>query len=392
MRWVIIFTLLTQIGFTKSLNYYFRILEKNNLELKNQKAYIEISKNKTYLFNIWKNPILGIGINDILLSKNFFNRDIEAMQTQYITLSQEIPTNSKLKIQHTIATLQEKIYLQIYKDRVLRYRSILSKKLFSYQILQKKINIINRFLTNLKKIKTIKNRLISTSINSSKVINTDIYIVNLKLKKELIKEKIKTIKYEIEKLLYRSFWKISTSLKFNKVGKINLYSHPLLKAYRLKISQFDSKVALSKSKKIPNIKASIGYYNRSNRGDYISLNFSIPLPVTQREERNIKISALKLDQVKNEYKSYLNSFKKESQIYKKILISSRKNYITINSELKNMQKQLMFLNKRLITTQGSFISYLSTINLEYQISLQLLDEMQNYFNAYSKLIYYKGKQ
>lgn len=392
MRGLIVLTLLSQIAFSKGLNYYFKLLEQNNLELKNQKAYIKISQNQTDLSQKWENPVLGVGVNDILISKKFFNRDIEAMQTQYITLSQKIPTNNKIQIKYKIAKLQEKIYLQIYKDRVLRYKALLAKKLFTYQILQKKLQVINGFLNNFHAIKKTTTALTKTTANSSKSINIDMYLVNLKLKKELLKQKIKTTKYEIEKILYRDFSKISLSTKFKKVGKTNIYNLPLIKAYRYKIAQFDTKVALSRAKKLPDLKVTAGYNNRIGRDDYFSLNLSMPLPVRGREDAEIKISTIKLQQVKNEYKSYLKSFQKESQIHKKILQSSQANYYTIQKELRSLQEQSKEIKKATIFTQnGSLLEYLTTLNTEYKIKLQALDEKQNYFDAYAKLLYYRGR-
>ena len=115
IRSIITVGLLTTLGSSQSMNHYYKMLKNNNLVLKNSKALISINKQKSKLSNTWDNPVFSVGVNDLLLNKNFLSRDVEAMQTQYISLSQKIPTNNKLGIKASISRSEELISKLIYK-------------------------------------------------------------------------------------------------------------------------------------------------------------------------------------------------------------------------------------------------------------------------------------
>jgi len=393
IRSIITVGVITTLGYSQSMNNYYKILRNNNLVLKNSKALISINKEKTKLTKSWDNPVFSIGVNDLLLNKNFLNRDIEAMQTQYISLSQKIPTNNKLGIKASISRSEELISKLIYKDIYLKFKSSLAFEIYKYAILKRKYALINSYIANVSSITKLHTQHLATSkMSEVNIQKSKLLFSQLKIKKGLLKQKLTTTKYKIEKILYKRVKNISIKLSMKHKTKVNLNKHPLIKAYKEKILQAKKVVAFERANKIPDIKLSIAYNNRIKRGDYLSLKLSMPLPIRGREDKKINIASIKLKQVKNELYTLKNNYKQEIKIYKALMAQAKKNYLTIKNRLIPTQKKIGKLyENELYTKNRSSFSMLENLNSIISLEIQALDEMQNYFNAYSKLIYFKGK-
>ena len=95
---IIVFFLGINIVSAQSLDNILELIDKNNSLIKQQQYNIKVSKTAAELSNSWQNPVIGFGLNDINLDTPK-SRDLEPMQTQYISYSQVIPTNGKLETQ-----------------------------------------------------------------------------------------------------------------------------------------------------------------------------------------------------------------------------------------------------------------------------------------------------
>ena len=166
----------------QSLENILELVDKNNYFLKEKKSQINASKISVDLADTWQNPILGFGVNDINFDEPT-SRDIEAMQTQFVSYSQVIPTNGKLESKKEI----QQYLLNINQIEFTNYKQKLKSQAmqYSYTIYYKneKLKIINRYLENLKKQKERKQLLYENGkIAQSKVVSLDLRIYKLKLK------------------------------------------------------------------------------------------------------------------------------------------------------------------------------------------------------------------
>lgn len=392
LKQIYFITLLSTLTYAQSLEGLFKILEKKNLILKNRSDTTLIKNQEIDLASKWDNPILGVGANDFLLD-NFDKRDLEPMQTHFITLSQKIPTNGKLSIKENISKTQKEISDYLYKDTLLKQKSTLIKYVYTYSIIKEKLKLLNRYINNVKKIKKLHSshlsigKMTQQSIEKSNILEKKLFIKRRKLM--LLK---KTTIFKIQKLLFRKISTIKTSLKMNKKITQNIANHPLLKAYKKKITNSNQNLILKRADKTPDIKLQVGYFQRESRSDYLSFNLAMPLPIRGSEENKIAIATLKQAQAIRELKTLKNNFKQELSIYNSIMKEAKSNFLVIKTELIPSQNFLIkLINQEQFTKDASSTNLLKSINALIMLELEALDEKKIYFNAYSKLYYLQGE-
>lgn len=392
LKQISLLILLSTLIYSQSLEGLFKILENKNLLLKNRSDHILINKEETNLASKWDNPILGVGANDFLLD-NFEKRDLEPMQTHFVTLSQKIPTNGKLLIKEDISKTQKNISNFLYYDTLLKQKSNIMSYVYNHTIIKAKIKLLNKYINNVKKIKKLHSshlsigKMTQSSIEKSNILERRLFIRKQKL--ILLK---KTTIFKIEKLLFEKVSNIKISLKMNKKTTLNIDNHPLLKAYKQKTDKSKQTLKLKRASKTPDLKLQVGYFQRQSRSDYLSFNLAMPLPIRGLEENKITIATLKLTQAIRELKTLKHNFKKEVSIYKSIMKEAKNNFHVIKTELIPSQNYLQkLISQEQFTKDTSSTNLLENLNALIMLELEALDEKKSYFDAYSNLYYFQGE-
>jgi len=387
---ILLLAITSVLGYSQSLQYYFEKLESNPL-LKKQENLIQIAKQKSELSSTWENPNLMIGANDLLID-DFARRDIEPMQTQFVAISQKIPTNGKLSIKKCISKSEEKISALLYEDRLLRLKSSLAFEIFNLEILKKELSLYARYIKNIKKIES----LLLSHILSSNGTQTDLQRLKIlkgrwRIKRDRLKRSIKVSRLKIKKLIYEDISYPNVSLTMMENPLLSLDTHPLILAYKLKIKKDSNSLELQKAKKMPDLKVSLGYFQREDRKDYLSASLSLPLPVRGREERDISIATLELQNQKEELEDLKNSFVSESKILQEELKEAKRSYKKIKRVLIPSQKKIgRLIEKDIFSKSSSSADLIDNLNNTVSLELESLGVLKEYFRAYSKLIYFSG--
>ena len=172
-----------------------------------------------------------------------------------------------------------------------------------------------------------------------------------------------------------------------------LENHPLILIEKEKIKQQTQKIALENSKKISDVKLTVGYYQREKFDDYVSLNVSIPLSIQGREKLQVKKSKIekniiedKLLGLQQQIKSTIEDLEENIKLSKQNFILIDEKMIPLNDSLEQSHKMHLSAN-----TMQSIKVYEST-NSKLELLLLSQDEKINYYNALSKLYYFKGKK
>ena len=121
----------------------------NNYDLKSTQKAILIADENIKLATKWTNPVLSIGANDIHFDEPL-KRDSEAMQAQFIGLSQVIPIGKKLQIKKSIAKKDKEIISLTLEDKKLLLKSKIYELSYNILILEKKLNLLNSYEKNIK--------------------------------------------------------------------------------------------------------------------------------------------------------------------------------------------------------------------------------------------------
>ena len=295
----------------------FKDIKEDTLRDNQDLKMLENNKNISYqnelLSTKWKNIVFGIGANDLLLNKNFFNRSIEPMQTNYITLSQSIPMGNKLTHKKNINKEQTEIYSYFIKDKNSKLNSMILSFLNEYTILKERYIFIKKSQNNLKHIISIqKSKFRLINIEQIDIIKNQNRYLKLKIKKEEIRNKMETIKLKLQDI---SFNKIK-SIKY-KLSKMNLpqidtkeiiQNNHFYIALKHKINKEKENIKYQKSLKRSDLKIDIGYYQREARADYIGLKLSFTMPLYGRENIKIEKSEILYNNSRLKLKEFENNF------------------------------------------------------------------------------------
>jgi outer membrane protein TolC len=375
----------------ESIEGLLQKLKQQNLLLQESQDYIEIAKVRAEFADTWQNPSLTLGANDLLL-EDFTARDIEPMQTHYITLSQKIPTAGKKHLKKRIALMDKELADLSYHDRYLQLQSQLMDDVYQVAIVDKKLALIKKYQQNVAKLKRlyVRNFKIGKSTQSS-IQKSKILSQKLIVKKQRLRTKKHQLLNHMEKLVFDRVGGVEVALKMDQSLDVQIENHPIMIALALKVKRAKERVKLKRAFKVPDIKVGVGYFQRVDRSDYLSFNAGVSLPFRGKEEREVEIALLELHQAQTLFTSKRFMLQKEVEILKKRLKDAEKNYTLIYNQILPNQRYIQkLLHNELFTKNISIAKLLENLNETISLELEAYDALANYFRVLSKLHYFQG--
>jgi hypothetical protein len=260
-------------------------LERSSPLILSQKALIIAKKQDQFIYTNYKNPKISVGVNDITLDKNkITKRDIEPMQTQYLSLSQEIQNSDKIDTKNKIALLEiykEELVLQNLEFDLLKQLRQMNLQI-SYN--QNILKLLDEKLDNLKKLQNYY-----TDINGVKTINliTKIKenIYQIKDKKNEINLKIHELKNNYSYILLEEYKYFEDDIEDASIKSFN--TTPLYKMLDADVKIKEQSIYLSRLEKTPDVTLSVAYNYRENYDDYLNVGVGFALPIYGTEEKKI---------------------------------------------------------------------------------------------------------
>jgi len=383
--------LFTSFVYGQSLEVLLLKVKTQNVDLQELQERIMIGDEQVALADTWENPTLGLGVNDLLID-DITSRDLEPMQTQFITLSQKIPMGDKTALKNGIASVDKDIVSALYAQKLSRMRAALSGFAYKVAIIEKKLALISEYQYNVKKLKRLHaKRLEVGKSTQSAVEKAKILEKNLVVKKRKLSTMKRALLYKIENLVYEDVTSVEVSLSLDKQVDIDIKSHPIMIVSNLKVQKATQTLKLSRANTMPDVKLGVGYFQREDRSDYLALNVGFDLPVRGKEERAIKIALLKESQAKKALKSQAFKLQREVDILKELMVDSLKNHHIIKKEIVPKQHYIQkLLEREIFTKNTSATALLTNLNESIVLELEAYTEMDSYFEAYAKLVYFEG--
>ncbi len=365
---------------------------KNNYDIKQKEKAILFDNQDIELSSTWKEPIFSAGLNDVQFDKPF-KRDKEAMQTQFISISQVLPTNGKLSKKVQIFKEQKEISKLKLKEEKLKLASNIRELGYSFVITQKKIKLLKEYQKNTKELEAVAYMLYeSGGIKQTVALNAKLLNSKLQIKMQNLKYRLKSLKLKLEELTYKEIDSVQVSLEKKEDLSIDIKTHPAILALKTEVKKQNTVSKLKRAEKIPDVKFNIGYFQRDGRNDYLSASVNFPLPlrgIQEKQESKAKykalISADKLESLKITFKSKVDLFYEQMQ-------TAYSNYKILQNDMKG-QKKYIGQNLTLHAQLGHLNSIDLIQNVNDIISLEMLalDELENYFNSYAKSLYFTGE-
>lgn len=364
---------------------------EKNYDIKSLEKSIEIANHQIAIAKNWENPMIAFKTNEIMFDKPLSN------QKEYgVELSQAIPIGRKLDIEENIAKNDRNIQIYSLEDKKLELESKIYEYSYNILIFEKRYELLNTYQKNLKKLEnlnTLLQKYEKTTLNE--VIDTQISSLDLKLEQENLKNSIDNLYLNLEQITYKKVDSITQNLDIKRIDKekatSNLSSHPQVKTLEENSTKYSQMASLEDAKKFSSVTLSLEYMQNKEQ-DYGNVTVAIPLPIYKTENVNRIKAKLNANETNDKLDSLLHNLSLETQIYVNNLNQNVRNYEVI-------QKEIIPLKQKIQKNIENYNSYeksnpqdsIKNLNELITYELKALDEVQKYYENYSKLLYYSNK-
>ncbi len=364
---------------------------EKNYDIKSLEKSIEIANHQIAIAKNWENPMIAFKTNEIMFDKPLSN------QKEYgVELSQTIPIGRKLDIEENIAKNDRNIQIYSLEDKKLELESKIYEYSYNILIFEKRYELLNTYQKNLKKLENLNTLLQKyEKATLNEVIDTQISSLDLKLEQENLKNSIDNLYLNLEQITYKKVDSITQNLDIKRVDKekatSNLSSHPQVKTLEENSTKYSQMASLEDAKKFSSVTLSLEYMQNKEQ-DYGNVTVAIPLPIYKTENVNRIKAKLNANETNDKLDSLLHNLSLETQIYVNNLNQNVRNYEVIQKEIiplkQKIQKNIENYNSFEKSNPQDSIKNLNEL-ITYE--LKALDEIQKYYENYSKLLYYSNK-
>ncbi|MDN5107807.1 TolC family protein [Aliarcobacter butzleri] len=364
---------------------------EKNYDIKSLEKSIEIANHQIAIAKNWENPMIAFKTNEIMFDKPLSN------QKEYgVELSQAIPIGKKLDIEENIAKNDRNIQIYSLEDKKLELESKIYEYSYNILIFEKRYELLNTYQKNLKKLENLNTLLQKyEKATLNEVIDSQISSLDLKLEQENLKNSIDNLYLNLEQITYKKVDSITQNLDIKRVDKekatSNLSSHPQVKTLEENSTKYSQMASLEDAKKFSSVTVSLEYMQNKEQ-DYANVTVAVPLPIYKTENVNRIKAKLNANETNDKLDSLLHNLSLETQIYVNNLNQNVRNYEVIQKEIiplkQKIQKNIENYNSFEKSNPQDSIKNLNEL-ITYE--LKALDEVQKYYENYSKLIYYSNK-
>ncbi|WP_323668329.1 TolC family protein [Aliarcobacter butzleri] len=364
---------------------------EKNYDIKSLEKSIEIANHQIAIAKNWENPMIAFKTNEIMFDKPLSN------QKEYgVELSQAIPIGRKLDIEENIAKNDRNIQIYSLEDKKLELESKIYEYSYNILIFEKRYELLNTYQKNLKKLENLNTLLQKyEKATLNEVIDTQISSLDLKLEQENLKNSIDNLYLNLKQITYKKVDSITQNLDIKRVDKekatSNLSSHPQVKTLEENSTKYSQMASLEDAKKFSSVTLSLEYMQNKEQ-DYGNVTVAIPLPIYKTENVNRIKAKLNANETNDKLDSLLHNLSLETQIYVNNLNQNVRNYEVIQKEIiplkQKIQKNIENYNSFEKSNPQDSIKNLNEL-ITYE--LKALDEVQKYYENYSKLLYYSNK-
>ncbi|MBF7070228.1 TolC family protein [Aliarcobacter butzleri] len=364
---------------------------EKNYDIKSLEKSIEIANHQIAIAKNWENPMIAFKTNEIMFDKPLSN------QKEYgVELSQAIPIGKKLDIEENIAKNDRNIQIYSLEDKKLELESKIYEYSYNILIFEKRYELLNTYQKNLKKLENLNTLLQKyEKVTLNEVIDSQISSLDLKIEQENLKNSIDNLYLNLEQITYKKVDSITQNLDIKRVNKekatSNLSSHPQVKTLEENSTKYSQMASLEDAKKFSSVTVSLEYMQNKEQ-DYANVTVAVPLPIYKTENVNRIKAKLNANETNDKLDSLLHNLSLETQIYVNNLNQNVRNYEVIQKEIiplkQKIQKNIENYNSFEKSNPQDSIKNLNEL-ITYE--LKALDEVQKYYENYSKLIYYSNK-
>lgn len=365
---------------------------QNNFDIKSLENSIEIANFQIKQAKNWENPMISFKVNDIMLNKNYLNK-----QKEYgIELSQAIPIGKKLELEESIAKKDKLLQEQTLQDIKLEFESKIYLYSYTILILENRLKLLNEYQKNLNRLEELYTKLYSyDKVSLNEILNTQISKYDLQMKINELQTTKDNLYLSLEQISYEKIDKIDDNLVLKDINRQQieeqLIFHPKIQTLQTTSQKYKDTAQLEDAKKFSSITLALEYMQNKEQ-DYANITMSMPLPIYNTENINKLKANLNTNETNNKLDSQIHNLKLQTKIYLNNLEQYKTNYKILQEKIVPIKQKIQKVLEEFVGfDKESLKENLNSLNELIDYEMKASEQLEKYFENYSELIYYSNK-
>ncbi len=365
---------------------------ENNFDIKSLENSIEIANFQIKKAKNWENPMISFKVNDIMLNKNYLNK-----QKEYgIELSQAIPIGKKLELEESIAKKDKLLKEQTLQDIKLEFESKIYLYSYTILILENRLKLLNEYQKNLNRLEELYTKLYSyDKVSLNEILNTQISKYDLQMKINELQTTKDNLYLSLEQISYEKIDKIDDSLVLKDINRQQieeqLIFHPKIQTLQTTSQKYKDTAQLEDAKKFSSITLALEYMQNKEQ-DYANITMSMPLPIYNTENINKLKANLNTNETNNKLDSQIHNLRLQTKIYLNNLEQYKTNYKILQEKIVPIKQKIQKVLEEFVGfDKESLKENLNSLNELIDYEMKASEQLEKYFENYSELIYYSNK-
>ena len=365
---------------------------QNNFDIKSLENSIEIANFQIKKAKNWENPMISFKVNDIMLNKNYLNK-----QKEYgIELSQAIPIGKKLELEESIAKKDKLLKEQTLQDIKLEFESKIYLYSYTILILENRLKLLNEYQKNLNRLEELYTKLYSyDKVSLNEILNTQISKYDLQMKINELQTTKDNLYLSLEQISYEKIDKIDDNLVLKDINRQQieeqLIFHPKIQTLQTTSQKYKDTAQLEDAKKFSSITLALEYMQNKEQ-DYANITMSMPLPIYNTENINKLKANLNTNETNNKLDSQIHNLRLQTKIYLNNLEQYKTNYKILQEKIVPIKQKIQKVLEEFVGfDKESLKENLNSLNELIDYEMKASEQLEKYFENYSELIYYSNK-
>ncbi|PWE22533.1 TolC family protein [Aliarcobacter skirrowii] len=365
---------------------------QNNFDIKSLENSIEIANFQIKQAKNWENPMISFKVNDIMLNKNYLNK-----QKEYgIELSQAIPIGKRLELEESIAKKDKLLQEQTLQDIKLEFESKIYLYSYTILILENRLKLLNEYQKNLNRLEELYTKLYSyDKVSLNEILNTQISKYDLQMKINELQTTKHNLYLSLEQISYEKIDKIDDNLVLKDINRQQieelLIFHPKIQTLQTTSQKYKDTAQLEDAKKFSSITLALEYMQNKEQ-DYANITMSMPLPIYNTENINKLKANLNTNETNNKLDSQIHNLRLQTKIYLNNLEQYKTNYKILQEKIAPIKQKIQKVLEEFVGfDKESLKENLNSLNELINYEMKASEQLEKYFENYSELIYYSNK-
>jgi len=338
----------------------------------------------------FSNPDLSFTINDIQFDDPF-DRDLEPMQFNAINVKQKFPWYGKLDAKESFTKAQKDLIVDSYEVAKITLAKEIRMASYTMKEFEERIRIVKQYKAVAQQNIELYTSYASTENRShTSMMAASLMLAKIKIKYERYTMILKNQKAKLKYLVQSDVSKISDPLEIKRPKSLESY---LSKSqnnlnYHMKLSEqniAEANKVIEDLSITPDPYLNVGYYNRSEFPDFVSVTVGVSLPLYGSEKHKAEAArkeALAAASASLDYRSSLES--DISVMYAK-LTEAYHIYNIIQNESLPQLDHMIELSQSGIQSGGDLFAYTNLLEQKLDLEEQRISIKAEYLRTQAQL-------